>query len=42
MKALKDWTFQELVDYQQGSILKHLLKGNFENGVWLACDHAIR
>lgn len=41
-KMFEDWTFQEVVEYYQGKILKELLAGNFETAVWSAVEGSMR
>ncbi len=42
MKSFEDFTFDELVEYEQGQILQLLLKGEFPWAVRQACDQTIR
>jgi len=35
-------TFQELVEWAEGEVLKELIKGNFHNAIWTVCDVATR
>ena len=39
-KADKDLTFEELVDWSAGYLLKELIRGNFRAAVWLVCARA--
>jgi hypothetical protein len=41
-KELKDFTFDELVDYCAEKILCELMCGKFRSGVWTAVDIAAR
>ena len=41
-KPLADWTFEELVRYNQGKILLEIPTGKFNEAVWAACDLALR
>lgn len=42
MKKFEKMTFEELVEYQAGKILKELLAGNFKQGVFNAMELAVR
>ena len=37
-KVLKDMTFDELVDWAAGKILKDLIAGQFRQGVYAVCS----
>jgi hypothetical protein len=39
-KKKDDRTFSELLDYHEGNILKHLLRGTLRDGVFLAIEDA--
>lgn len=41
-KPFEKWTFDELVDYSAGEILKALIAGRFRTQVYLCLDMAIR
>ncbi len=42
MKEIKDMTFEELVEWAEGHILKELIKGKFHSAVYTVCDVAAR
>ncbi len=42
LNPFEEWTFDELVDYHAGAILKELIAGTLKSGVWIAMDQAIR
>lgn len=42
MKPFEQWTFDELVEYCEGDILKRLIKGEFHASIWSNLDLAIR
>lgn len=42
MKTFEEMTFDELVEWAAGHILKELIKGNFHSGVWCVCDASTR
>lgn len=41
-KPFKNWTFEELVNYCAGEILKELIAGRFKTGVFCALDLCAR
>ncbi len=38
-KPLKDWTFNELVDYHKGNVLVAIGRGEFAYAMWLFAEH---
>ena len=38
MKKIENMTFEELVEWAEGHILKELIKGNFHSAVYTVCD----
>lgn len=41
MKSIRDMTFEELVDWAAGYVLKGLIAGDFRSSVWFALNEAI-
>jgi len=37
MKTIKEMTFEELVEYAEGYVLKELIKGNFHDAIYNIC-----
>ena len=42
MKTIEELTFQELVEWAEGEVLKELIKGKFHDAIWRVCDVAAR
>lgn len=42
LKSFEQWTFEELVRYNQANILIAIPVGDFNGAVWNACDLALR
>jgi hypothetical protein len=40
MKTIEELTFDELVEWAEGEVLKELIKGKFHNAIWMVCNTA--